>query len=69
MDGSEAERAHAAAPETDQDRANEEAQAEATRASSGLRDQIAALRKQVRDAQDALRGQDRRKDEGRTFKR
>ena len=67
MDGSEAERAERALPETEE--TADEAQAEANRASDGLRDQIAALRKQVRDAQDTLRDHERRRDENRTFKR
>ena len=70
MDGSEPERAPEASQESDEMRTGDDAQAQADRASDGLRGQIAALRQQVRDAQDALRGQEqRRKDENRTFKR
>ncbi|RAK58445.1 hypothetical protein DJ021_00840 [Phenylobacterium hankyongense] len=47
---------------------NEDAHDEAQRAASGLKDQIAALRAQVRDAQDTLRDP-RRQQERRTFKR
>jgi hypothetical protein len=67
MDGSESERAPD--PETEAETASRKAEAEAAAASDGLRDQIAALRKQVKQAQDALRDQERRRDEGRTFKR
>jgi hypothetical protein len=56
-------------PETAADEANEKAEAEATAASDGLRGQIAALRKQVKDAQNTLRDQERRRGESRTFKR
>lgn len=44
-------------------------QSEADRASEDLRGQIAALRQQVKDAQDTLRDHERRREEGRTFKR
>ncbi|THD79437.1 MAG: hypothetical protein E7812_10245 [Phenylobacterium sp.] len=69
MDGSEPERAQEASHDYDQARAGDDAQAQADRASNGLRGQIAALRRQVREAQDALRGHEPRKDEIRTFKR
>jgi hypothetical protein len=53
MDGSDSEQAR----ETDG------AIDEADRASDGLRGQIAALRKQVKDAQDTLRDHERRREE------
>jgi len=67
MDGSESERA--AQTEAQVEEADEKAQAEAEAASDGLRGQIAALRKQVKEAQDTLRDQERRREESRTFKR
>lgn len=42
-------------------------EAQANQAAGGLREQIAALRKQVKDAQDTLRDHHRRQ-EGRSFK-
>jgi hypothetical protein len=47
---------------------NGEHQGEAQRAADSLRDQIAALRARVKDAQDALRGDQRRHKEPRSFK-
>jgi hypothetical protein len=44
-----------------------EGHAHGERISKGLRDQIAALRRQVKDAQDTLRDHERRR-EGRSFK-
>lgn len=49
--------------------AQTDAQSEGDRASEALREQIAALRRQVKDAQDTLRDHERRRDEGRSFKR
>jgi hypothetical protein len=46
-----------------------EAHAEADRAAAGLRDQIAALRRRVKDAQDTLREHHRRATETRSFRR
>jgi hypothetical protein len=66
MDGSESERAPQTEPTADD---ASKAQAEAEAASGGLRGQIAALRKQVKEAQETLRDQERRRDEGRSFKR
>ncbi len=60
QDGPEADRA-------DKD-GQAEAQANADRAAEGLRGQIAALRQQVRDAQETLRDHQRQR-ETRTFKR
>ena len=64
MDESEIERAQAAEQIADHEPAPGEAQAEADRAADSLRDQIAALRRQVKDAQDTLRGHERRREEG-----
>jgi hypothetical protein len=68
MDGSESERAPQTEPTAD-DASKAQAEAEAEAASGGLRGQIAALRKQVKEAQETLRDQERRRDEGRSFKR
>jgi hypothetical protein len=72
MDGSESQAAREAedAPEEDlpQQEAGAEAHDAADRAAVGLRGQIAALRQQVKDAQDTLRDHQRRQ-ETRTFKR
>lgn len=51
------------------ERVEDQAQAEGHRVSKGLRDQIQALRRQVKDAQETLREHKRRADEGRSFKR
>jgi hypothetical protein len=67
MDGSESERVSETDPAADE--TSRKAQAEAEAASDGLRGQIAALRQQVKEAQDTLRDQERRRDEGRSFKR
>ena len=70
MDGSESETAPQGqgatneAGETDREATHDAA----SRAAEGLRSQIAALRKQVKDAQDTLRDQHRRQ-EDRSFKR
>lgn len=66
MDGSDSEEGHEAPAETAARDAADDA--EANRAAEGLRGQIAALRKQVRDAQDTLRDHKQRQ-ETRTFKR
>lgn len=69
MEGSDSPSAKEAQQDEKPERAEDHAQAEGERASEGLRDQIAALRRQVKDAQDTLRDHQRRTDEGRSFKR
>jgi uncharacterized protein involved in exopolysaccharide biosynthesis len=65
MDNSEAE-APDGAPQVHTDQG--EQQGEAQRAADALKDQIAALRARVKDAQAALRGDQRRHKEPRSFK-
>jgi len=55
------------APRADQT-PDEQGETQAGQAAEGLREQIAALRKQVKDAQDTLRAHHRER-EGRSFKR
>lgn len=69
MDGSDSDAAGAADEAPEQEEAGKVAQAEADadRAAEGLRGQIAALRKQVKDAQDTLRDHHHQR-ETRSFK-
>jgi hypothetical protein len=70
MDGSDSQDGatrHDVAEDAAQD-TDRKAETEANHAADGLRGQIAALRKQVRDAQDTLRDHKRRQ-ETRSFKR
>jgi uncharacterized coiled-coil DUF342 family protein len=55
MDGSEAEMVRRSDQTAGGEMTPEERQAEAQEAAEGLRDQIAALRRRVREAQDTLR--------------
>jgi hypothetical protein len=71
MDGADSEEPARAENSNDAagaERELDERHAEADRAAEGLRDQIAALRQRVRDAQDTLRKHQRRADERRSFK-
>lgn len=72
MDGSESQAAHEAEEAAEEGLPRQETGSEAhdaaDRAAEGLRDQIAALRRQVKDAQQTLRDHQRRQ-ETRTFKR
>jgi hypothetical protein len=65
MDNSESE-APKGSPQDHPDHG--EQQGEAQRAADGLKEQIAALRARVKDAQAALRGDQRRGKEPRSFK-
>jgi len=71
MDGSETQEAQEGLAQNSQDTAPEAREQashdQASKAAEGLRDQIAALRQRVRDAQDTLRDHKRRQ-ETRTFK-
>jgi len=59
---SESETNHGSHQATGADMTPEERQAQAQDAAEGLRDQIAELRRQVREAQDTLRDHQRRRE-------
>lgn len=69
MEGSDSRGAEGPRPVDETGPAQDQTHAEGDRASEGLRDQIAALRRQVKDAQETLRDHKRRTEEGRSFKR